>query len=131
MTFAGNIYLDSTHKIRFDSSVNRGSDYGEIVYEHDYDAYAYWGDTNENSQLIIRVQNDGRDHCSDVIQLESPQAVIVNSPELRTLNDLIVNGNTNINGSTTINNTLTVSGQTTINSTLNVTGNITGSLTGN
>jgi len=50
LTVASDIYLDSPHKIRFDSSANRGSDYGEIVYEHDYNTYAYWGDnTEENS----------------------------------------------------------------------------------
>ncbi len=47
LTVASDIYLDSTHKIRFDNSIR--SDYGEIVYEPDYNAYAYWGDTDENS----------------------------------------------------------------------------------
>jgi predicted nucleic acid-binding Zn-ribbon protein len=68
--------------IKFNSSVNYGSDYGYIEYDDDNNAYNYWGDSNENSALIIGVENDGKNTVSDVVVLKSPASVIVDSKDL-------------------------------------------------
>jgi hypothetical protein len=72
----------SYSSIVFPSRVNYGSDYGYIAYYDDLNTYAYWGDSSENSALVIGTQNDGQNSVSDVVVLTSPAAVIVDSPSL-------------------------------------------------
>jgi len=68
--------------LKFNSSVNYGSDYGFIEYDDDNDTYNFWGNSNENSALIVGVQNDGKNSVSDVVVLKSPASVIVDSKDL-------------------------------------------------
>jgi hypothetical protein len=72
----------SYSSIVFPSRVNYGSDYGYIAYYDDNNNYAYWGDSSENSALVIGVQNDGQNSVSDVVVLQSPAGVIIDSPSL-------------------------------------------------
>lgn len=74
--------------IRFNSSINYGSDYGYITYYDDYNDYAFWGDSKENSTLIVGVENDGRNRVSDVVALKAPAAIVLDSSEI-----IIKNGN--------------------------------------
>jgi hypothetical protein len=68
--------------IVFNSEVNSGSDYGYIKYYSDNNSYIFWGDSMENSALVIGVMNDGTTTASDVVVLKSSSAVIVDTPEL-------------------------------------------------
>jgi len=68
--------------IRFNSSVNHGSDYGYIQYLDDKNEYGFWGDSGENSALVIGVENDGQRSTSDVVVLKSKAAVIIDAPDL-------------------------------------------------
>jgi predicted nucleic acid-binding Zn-ribbon protein len=68
--------------IKFNSSVNYGSDYGYIEYDDDNNTYNFWGDSQENSALIIGVENDGQNMVSDVVVLKSPAAIVVDSPDI-------------------------------------------------
>jgi hypothetical protein len=72
----------SYSSIVFPSRYNYGSDYGYIAYYDDNNNYAYWGDSSENSALVIGVQNDGQNSVSDVVVLQSPAGVIIDSPSL-------------------------------------------------
>jgi len=66
----------------FKSEVNYNSDYGYIKYQDDNNDYAFWGDSNENSAMIVGVENDPQNAVSDVVVLKSPAAVIVDSADL-------------------------------------------------
>jgi hypothetical protein len=101
--------LDLTHPtsggismITFKSTVNWPTDGGYIAYFDDNNNYNYWGDSNENSALVIGVTNDGKASTSDVVALKSPAAVIVDSPNL-----LVPSGNVGI-GTTSPGNKLHV-----------------------
>jgi predicted nucleic acid-binding Zn-ribbon protein len=65
--------------IRFNSSVNYNSDYGYIEYDDDNNTYNYWGDSDENSALIVGVENDVKNSTSDVVVIKSPAGVIIDT----------------------------------------------------
>jgi hypothetical protein len=65
-----------TKEVRFWSNANLGSDAAWVRYEDDNNSYGYWGDTNENSALLIGVSNDGRNANSDVIVFQASGAAI-------------------------------------------------------
>ncbi|MNW28272.1 hypothetical protein D3C74_50940 [compost metagenome] len=69
--------------IWFQSRSNGASDFATVRYFDDINSYAYWGDSSENSALIIEVGNDGRNASSDVVVLKSPAAVIIDSDGFR------------------------------------------------
>ena len=69
-------------QIKFKSHVNVGSDYGYIRYDDDNNNYNKWGDTGENSAMIIGVENDGENIFSDVVALESPAGIFLNAPNV-------------------------------------------------
>jgi len=74
--------------LKFDSDTNEGSDYGYLKYVSDDNTYAYWGDgSDENSALILGVENDAQSRDSDVTVLKSKAAVIIDAPELIFHND--------------------------------------------
>ena len=68
-------------EIHFNSYTNYGSDYAYIRYDDDNNNYNRWGDSSENSALVIGVQNDGQNSDSDVIALESPAGIFLNAPQ--------------------------------------------------
>jgi hypothetical protein len=89
----GNTYTTlGKSQITFGSEVNPGSDYGYIRYDYDNNGYAYWGDTNENSALVIGVENDGKTVSSDVVVLQSAAAVVIDAPDTRMIGDAFVKG---------------------------------------
>lgn len=67
-------------QIKFNSVNNYGSDYAVIRYDSDNNTYAKWGDTTENSALVLSVNNDGQTAASDVIALESYAGIFLNAP---------------------------------------------------
>ena len=69
-------------QLTFKSDTNYGSDYGYLKYVSDNNDYAFWGDSNENSSIILGVENDGKTSVSDVVALKSSSAVIVDSSDL-------------------------------------------------
>ncbi len=73
---------DKKSEIHFNSYTNSDSDYAYIRYDDDNDDYNIWGDTDENSALVLGVQNDGQSDTSDVIALESPAGVFFNAPNI-------------------------------------------------
>ncbi len=80
----GNLLLEhptsgGASSIVFPSRVNYGSDYGSITYYDDNNTYNYWGDTNENSALVIGTQNDGQGTVSDVVVLKGVAANVFDS----------------------------------------------------
>ena len=81
--------------ILFNSKVNSSNDYGYIRYYDDNDNYNYYGDSNNNSALVIGSEKDGLTSTSDVVVLKAgggTGAVIIDSAKLR------VNGDINIQG---------------------------------
>ena len=76
------ITMNAQHQIKFNSTVNKGSDYGFITYDNDNNTYAKWGDSGENSALRLGVANDGANSVSDVIAFESPAGIFLNSPNI-------------------------------------------------
>ena len=81
-SFPHNLSMNSGKSITFNSLNNSGSDYGRIQYDADNNTYALWGDSNENSALRIIVENDGTNADSDVIALEAPAGIFLNSPNI-------------------------------------------------
>jgi len=78
-----NIFNTANHplsEIRFNSYVNLNSDYGYIRYYDDNNTYNKWGDSAENSALVLGVQNDGQNAVSDVVAIESPAGIFLNAP---------------------------------------------------
>ncbi|MCD0159724.1 tail fiber domain-containing protein [Deinococcus sp. 6YEL10] len=74
-TFTG--LLTPNGGIRWDSTVNPGSDYAQISYQSDNNTYALHGDSNENGTLIIEAGNDTSGAASaDVIVLKSSATVV-------------------------------------------------------
>jgi len=73
---------DKKSEIHFNSYTNSDSDYAYIRYDDDNDDYNIWGDTDENSALVLGVQNDGQSDTSDVIALESPAGIFFNAPNI-------------------------------------------------
>jgi len=73
---------DKKSEIHFNSYTNSDSDYAYIRYDDDNDDYNIWGDTDENSALVLGVQNDGQNDNSDVIALESPAGIFFNAPNI-------------------------------------------------
>ena len=73
---------DKKSEIHFNSYTNSDSDYAYIRYDDDNDDYNIWGDTDENSALVLGVQNDGQNDSSDVIALESPAGIFFNAPNI-------------------------------------------------
>lgn len=67
--------------IVFPSTVNRGSDYGSITYYDDNNSYNFWGDSTENSALVIGAQNDGLGSDSDVVALQGAAADILGTSD--------------------------------------------------
>lgn len=63
----------------FPSRVNWTSDYGYIAYYDDNNTYAYWGDSGENSALVIGTQNDVNNAVSDVVVLKGIAANVFDS----------------------------------------------------
>jgi hypothetical protein len=83
--FKINLFNTSNHpssEIHFNSYVNYGSDYGYIRYDDDNNTYAKWGDSKENSALVMGVSNDGQTTSSDVVAIESPAGIFLNAPEI-------------------------------------------------
>jgi len=81
--FKLSLYNTKNHphsEIHFNSYINYGSDFGYIRYDDDNNTYNKWGDSDENSALVIGVQNDGQDPDSDVVALESPAGIFLNAP---------------------------------------------------
>ena len=68
--------------ITFKSTVNWPSDGGYLAYYDDNNSYNYWGDTNENSALVLGTTNDVQGSSSDVVVLRSQAAAIVDAPSL-------------------------------------------------
>lgn len=73
---------DGKTELKFNSDTNEGSDYGYLRYESDNNDYNYWGDSDENSAIIMGIENDAQGNTSDVAVLKSKAAVIIDSPEL-------------------------------------------------
>jgi hypothetical protein len=74
---------DKKSEIHFNSYTNKDSDYAFIRYDDDNDDYAIWGDeSDENGALVLGVQNDGLHNTSDIIALESPAGVFLNTPNI-------------------------------------------------
>jgi hypothetical protein len=69
----------SYSSIVFPSRVNYTSDYGFVTYYDDNNSYAYWGDSNENSALVIGTQNDSTTAYSDVVVLKGSAANVFHS----------------------------------------------------
>jgi len=69
----------SYSSIVFPSRSNYGSDYGYITYYDDDNSYNFWGDSGENSALILGTQNDGANSVSDVVVLKGKAANIFDS----------------------------------------------------
>ena len=81
--FKINLFNTSNHphsEIHFNSYNNYGSDYAYIRYDDDNDSYNMWGDSDENSALVLGVANDAQGTTSDVIALESPAGIFLNAP---------------------------------------------------
>ena len=72
----------SASAITFKSTTNWPSDGGYIAYYDDNNTYNYWGDSVENSALVLGVTNDGQNANSDVVVLKSPAAAIIDAPSL-------------------------------------------------
>jgi len=82
LSLTTNIIMNAQHQIKFNSTVNNGSDWGFITYDNDNNSYAKWGDSGENSALRLGVTNDGATGTSDVIAFESPAGIFLNSPNI-------------------------------------------------
>jgi hypothetical protein len=81
------ITLNNTKKIphseiHFNSYINKNSDYGYIRYDDDNDTYNKWGDSTENSALVLGVANDAENAVSDVVALQSPAGIFLNAPHV-------------------------------------------------
>jgi len=86
---AGNIFYFGNEE-SFGGSDTGGADYGYIKFDNDNNSYNYWGDSGENSALVIGTSNDGMGAYSDILVLKSTAA---------TINDgtfLVMNGNTGL-----------------------------------
>ncbi|WP_155300717.1 pyocin knob domain-containing S74 family peptidase [Deinococcus kurensis] len=69
--------LGMSAAVRWDSTTNPGSDYGQISYQSDSNAYAIHGDSTENGALIIEAGNDvGAVNVADVIVLRSAATIV-------------------------------------------------------
>jgi len=69
-------------EIHFNSYANKNSDFGYIRYDDDNNSYNKWGDSAENSALVIGVANDGQASVSDIVALESPAGIFLNAPDV-------------------------------------------------
>ena len=69
----------SYSSIVFPSRANYGSDYGYIAYYDDDNDYNYWGDSGENSALILGTQNDGANSDSDIVVMKGKAANVFDS----------------------------------------------------
>lgn len=78
-TAGGNVGLT------FTSATSLTNDSAFIRYYDDNNTYAFWGDTNENSTLLISVGDDARTTKSDVLVLKSTAATIADAPEFRVM----------------------------------------------
>ena len=94
----------SLSAITFKSTTNWPSDGGYLAYYDDNNSYNYWGDSAENSALVLGVTNDGQNAASDVVVLKSPAAAVIDAPSL-----LIPAGNVGI-GVTSASQALQVNG---------------------
>jgi len=68
--------------ITFKSTVNWPSDGGYLAYYDDNNNYNFWGDSVENSALVLGTTNDGQNANSDVVVLKSPAAAVIDAPSL-------------------------------------------------
>jgi hypothetical protein len=75
------------NELYFESTTNNGSDFARIKYDSDNNTYALWGDSAENSALIIEVGNDPRGTSSDVLVLKPSGALLVDTSVLRFVQD--------------------------------------------
>ena len=69
-------------EIHFNSYVNYNSDYAYIRYDDDNDNYNKWGNSSENSALVLGVANDAQNTSSDVVAIESPAGIFLNAPDV-------------------------------------------------
>ncbi len=67
----------SYSSIVFPSRVNLGTDHGYITYYDDSNTYAFWGDSTENSALVIGTENDLMTAYSDIVALKGAAASVI------------------------------------------------------
>ncbi|OIO12719.1 hypothetical protein AUJ73_05180, partial [Candidatus Gottesmanbacteria bacterium CG1_02_37_22] len=81
--------------ITFKSTVNWPSDGGYLAFYDDNNSYNYWGNSGENSALVLGTTNDGQGGASDVVALRSQAAVIADAPSLLVPSGKVGIGTTN------------------------------------
>lgn len=84
-------------RIQFDSDVNLGSDFGYIEFRDDENAYLISdvrgggaeGGTNENSAMVMGVENDGCSPYVDFAVVKAPGAVVLDAPFILMRGDVL------------------------------------------